>query len=171
MSTVLKQNILFQDLSAAELRFLERCVHVRNYAPLEPIFHQGEVGVGLYLILSGRVEISVRESGLNGETTQREIFVTQLLPGDFFGELALVDASERRSASAISRDSTSVIGFFKPDLQEILDRRPVMGTKILLRLAEVLGKRLTETTEKVTELRAALRDVSEPPPQRRSENP
>lgn len=171
LASVLKQNVLFQDLSDSEIRFLERCVHLRNYAPLEPVFRQGEVGIGLYLILSGRVEISVRESAATDGSEGREIFVTQLLAGDFFGELALVEASELRTASAVAREATAVIGFFKPDLQEILDRRPTMGTRILFRLAEVLGRRLKETTEKVTELRAALREITEPPEQERGKRP
>ena len=57
-----------------------------------------------------------------------------------------------------------MIGFFKPDLMEILERSPATGIKITFRLAEVLGKRLKETTEKVSDLRRALKDLREPPP-------
>ncbi|NJM10327.1 MAG: hypothetical protein HC883_05575 [Bdellovibrionaceae bacterium] len=54
-----------------------------------------------------------------------------------------------------------LIGFFRPDLFEILDRQPATGVKILLRLSEVLGRRLKETTLKVTELKDELTRMSQ----------
>jgi CRP-like cAMP-binding protein len=155
--SVLKENILFQDLSEGELRFLERCVHIRHYHIGESIFRQGEVGVGMYLIIKGRIEIHVVDPQASDEAS-REVFITELLSNDFFGELSLVEDNGRRTATAVAREETTLIGFFKPDLLEVLARRPAMGTKITLRLAEVLGRRLKETTEKVTELRRILKD-------------
>lgn len=159
---VLKENMLFSDLSASELYFLERCVHVRHYHAGESVFRQGEVGVGMYLVVKGRVEIYIVDSNaVSGES--REIYITQLLANDFFGELSLVEETGRRTATAVARDETTLIGFFKPDLMEILSRRPAMGTKITMRIAEVLGRRLKETTDKVSELRRVLRDLRSPP--------
>ncbi len=159
----LRENILFQDLSDRELKFVESIVHLRKYHGGEPIFRQGESGVGMYIVLKGRVEIFVTDT-TGPAAESREIFITQLTPGDFFGELSLVEETSRRTATAISRDETVLIGFFKPDLMEILSRSPSSGIKILLRLAEVLGRRLKETTEKVSDLRRALKELREPPP-------
>lgn len=159
---VLRANMLFRDLSDTELRFLERCVHVRHYQPGEPVFRQGDVGVGMYIIVKGRVEIYVQDPNAPNEST-RDIYITQLSPTDFFGELSLVEDNGRRTATAIARDETTLIGFFKPDLTEILSRRPQTGTRIVLRLAEVLGRRLKETTDKVSELRRALKELRAPP--------
>lgn len=159
----LKENFLFQDLSDRELRFVENIVHVRNYRVGEPVFRQGEVGVGMYIIVKGRIEIFVTDPNAPHEQS-RDIFITQLSSGDFFGELALVEENGRRTASAVARDDAALIGFFKPDLLEILSRNPTVGTKVIFRLAEVLGRRLKETTEKVSELRQALKSLHEPPP-------
>jgi CRP-like cAMP-binding protein len=168
--SLLRENILFQDLSDRELRFVENIVHVRNYHAGEPVFRQGEVGVGMYIIAKGRIEIFV--TGNNALTEEnRDIYITQLLPSDFFGELSLVEDNGRRTASAIARDESLLIGFFKPDLLEILSRNPSAGTKIVFRLAEVLGRRLKETTEKVSELRQALKELREPPPLERNDEP
>ena len=160
--TFLRENLLFRDLTNAEIRFLERCVHVRHYHAGEAVFRQGEVGVGMYIITKGRIEISVADPTAPNDLT-RDIFITQLLAGDFFGELSLVEENGRRTATAVARDETTLIGFFRPDLLEILSRRPATGTKVALRLAEVLGRRLKETTEKVSELRRALKDLRAPP--------
>lgn len=159
----LRQNVLFQDLGDRELKLLESIVHIRKYRTGEPVFRQGEIGVGMYLILKGRVEIYVSDASAASDET-REIFITQLTDEDFFGELALVEENGRRTASAIAREETTLVGFFKPDLMETLSRSPSTGTKILIRLSEVLGRRLKETTEKVSDLRHALRELREPPP-------
>ncbi len=161
--SVLRRNILFQDLSDRELKFLERIVHVRKYRAGEPIFRQGELGVGMYIIIKGRIEVFVTDASSSLEEN-RDIFITQLLPNDFFGELALVDDGGRRTASAIARDESLLIGFFKPDLTEALSRKPSAGVKIVFRLAEVLGKRLKESTDKVSDLRQALKELRQPPP-------
>jgi CRP/FNR family transcriptional regulator, cyclic AMP receptor protein len=161
--SALRENILFQDLSERELKFLESIVHVRKYRAGEPVFRQGELGAGMYLVVKGRVEVFVTDHASPFEES-REIFITQLTASDFFGELSLVEEGGRRTASAISRDETVLIGFFKPDLTEILSRTPSAGIKILFRLAEVLGTRLKETTEKVSDLRRSLKELREPPP-------
>jgi len=160
--SILRDSYLFRDLSDSEIRFVERCVHVRHYHTGESVFRQGEVGVGMYLVAKGRIEIYVIDPSATSEEN-REIYVTQLLSGDFFGELSLVEENGRRTATAVAREEALLVGFFKPDLKEILARRPAMGTKITLRLAEVLGRRLKETTEKVSELRRVLKELRMPP--------
>lgn len=148
----LKENILFQDLSGRELRLVENIVNLRNYRPGETIFRQGEVGVGMYMVSRGLVNIYVEEIvPASGEV--RTVHVTQLKEGDFFGDLALVEENSRRSATAVASVETMLIGFFKPSLLEICDRNPTAGVKILLRLSEVLGARLKETTSRISELK------------------
>lgn len=161
--TTMKENILFQDLSDRELRFVKSIVHVRKYHAGEPVFRQGEAGVGMYLVVRGRVEIFVTDP-TRPTAAPLDIFITELSDGDFFGELALVEEVGRRTANAMAREESVLIGFFKPDLKEILARQPDVGIRVLFRLAEVLGRRLKETTDKVSDLRRALGDLREPPP-------
>lgn len=148
----LKQNILFQDLNFNELRLVEHIINVRHYRPGEPIFKQGEVGVGMYIIASGVVNIYVEElqATTNASMTTH---VAQLKTDDFFGELALVETEGRRSASATAHEESVLIGFYKPDLMEIVERNPSAGVKILMRLGEILGTRLRQTTSRITELK------------------
>jgi CRP/FNR family cyclic AMP-dependent transcriptional regulator len=153
----IKANYLFQDLSLHELNVLERVIHVRSYRPGENIFRQGDVGVGMYIISTGIVNIYVEE--IIPKTGEPKMaLVTQLKESDFFGDLALVEENGRRSATAIANTDTTLIGFFKPDLLEITSRNPSAGVKILLRLGEILGQRLKETTSKISELRTAQQE-------------
>ena len=156
----LRQTYVFQNLTRKELRFVKDTVHVRTFKSGEPIFRQGEVGVGMYIILKGTLEIYV-DSAPDDLAPVGSQMVTRLRAGDFLGELSLVENNSRRTATAIANEETVLIGFFKPDLLEILDRQPATGVKILLRLSEVLGRRLKETTTRVSELKDDLRRALE----------
>jgi CRP-like cAMP-binding protein len=156
ISHILSENNLFRDLTKKELRFVENIVHERQYRKGEYVFQQGEIGVGMYIIAKGSVDISIFESEPSLSEAQKHIFVTRLEAGDFFGELSLVEDGGRRTASALAAEDSILVGFFKPDLIEILDRSPSTGVKIIFRLAEVLGRRLKETTDKIRHLRKEL---------------
>lgn len=156
ISRILLENVLFKDLTSKELKFVEQIVHERQYRKGEYVFQQGEVGVGMYIIAKGAIDISLFDNQPIVGETAKHIFVTRLEGGDFFGELSLVEENGRRSASAIAAEDTILIGFFKPDLMEILERSPTSGIKIVFRLSEVLGRRLKETTEKISQLRKEI---------------
>ncbi|MGE3974016.1 MAG: Crp/Fnr family transcriptional regulator [Bdellovibrionales bacterium] len=156
ITRILSENILFRDLTPKELKFVEQIVHERQYRKGEFVFQQGEVGVGMYIIAKGAIDISLFDNHPIASENAKHIFVTRLESGDFFGELSLVEDNGRRSASAIAAEDTILIGFFKPDLMEILERSPTSGIKIVFRLSEVLGRRLKETTDKISQLRKEI---------------
>lgn len=155
---LLSSCFLFQDLSKKEISFIAELVHVRYYKPSEPIFRQGEVGVGMYIIGSGAIDIKVEDT-----IDEKDIstHVALLKKGDFFGELSLVEPTSRRSATAVATEDAMMVGFFKPDLDEIIERNPSAGAKILFRLSQVLGRRLRGTSDKVTELKKELKKLAE----------
>ena len=149
----IKNSFLFKDLSPKEVEFITQIVHVRHFEAGERIFRQGDPGVGMYLILNGCVDIIMHDPSKDPTTKDaEEIFITRLEKGDFFGELSLIEEPSFRSATALTINKSILVGFFKPDLLQVIQRNPLTGNKISLRLAEILGKRLRETTEKVTEL-------------------
>ncbi len=160
IGSVLKENFLFAELSKKELRFIEKIVHVRKYRPGETIFRQGEIGVGMYIIIHGIVDIFQERQAPEAEDVER-VLITTLHEGTFFGELSLVEDNGKRSATACAKEEAVLVGFFKPDLLEVLDRNPVMGVKITFRLAEILGQRLRATTEKVSQLRNHIQNNGE----------
>jgi CRP-like cAMP-binding protein len=146
--STLKSNQLFVKLTPRELAYVSKIVHVRNYEPGETVFEQYEKGLGMYMIAKGAVDIKLRGT----EKSDEEILVTSLAAGSFFGELALIDTDNKRSASVYAQGPTTLIGFFKPDLLEIMERKPETGVKILFQLSKVLGRRLQETTEVISQL-------------------
>jgi len=142
------QNIpLFRELTAKELRILESVVHIRTYEAGEPVFMETEPGAGMYVIRAGRVDIVLNHKKEN------RITLAELAAGDFFGEMALLGDTSR-SATAVARERSELIGFFHPDLIEIINIHPSMGAKITVGLARILADRLRYTN-------AQLRDVWE----------
>lgn len=157
---VLGRNALFETLSVRELTFLKELVHLRHFQAGETIFKQGEIGIGMYIVVSGTVDIFIDDLQ-QIEKDSESVHITRLGAGDFFGELSLVEDNGRRTATALARDETRLIGFFKPDLVDIVERNPSTGVQILMRLGEVLGRRLKETSEKVTRLRREIQNLGE----------
>ncbi len=156
----LKKSFLFQDLGHQEIEFLSQLVHVRHYQSGEPIFRQGDSGVGMYLLVNGSVDIVMHDpAGEGSNELNGGIFITRLEKGDFFGELSLAEDPSYRSATAVCLTKSTLVGFFKPDLLQVVQRNPSTGNKIILRLAEILGRRLRETTDKVTELYTELEQL------------
>lgn len=147
----LKQVPIFEGFSNREFKELEKLIHHRTYKPGEYVFKVQAPGEGMYILFSGHIEIV-----LGGESESKHVLAT-LKKGDFFGELALFD-EEPRSAAALSTDHSEMLGFFRPDLFSLLDRNPVLGNKILLNLARVIGERLRVTNKLLLQAQATKED-------------
>jgi len=128
---------IFSDLKTADIRELEHIVHVRTYEPGECVFREGDVGGGMYVIARGRVDILLE----NRESEEKPERIAVLGKSDFFGELSLLD-DERRSATARACEPSVLIGLFRPDLLDLIERNPRLGSRVLLNVARVIGKRL-----------------------------
>jgi CRP/FNR family cyclic AMP-dependent transcriptional regulator len=139
----------FSILSPRELKEVASIVHRREYRSGEPVFYQGDPGLGMYIIQDGEVSITI--AGKDGH--QRELVT--LGEGDFFGELALLDESPR-SANAVCKTDCMLIGFFRPDLFELIEKKASLGIKIVLKLSEIVAMRLRNTDKELTALRSQL---------------
>jgi CRP-like cAMP-binding protein len=152
ITTTLARVPMFKNLSRAELNLVKNLIHLRKYQPEEVIFMEGQPGTGMYLIASGGVDICLNYKREN------QIDLVKLKEGDFFGELSLLDESPR-SATAIAIGATELAGFFRSDLMDLIEKSPLLGNKIVLALAEVLGERLRATNKELRHLRERVHSV------------
>ena len=152
--TILKSVPIFQELSGRELRKIEGILHQRGYAADEAIVKEGDLGVGMYIIVSGQVQIvqSDEEGGL--------LHLATFGVGDFFGEQALLDETPR-TASAIAVEPCKAVGFFRPDLLELIESDPRLGLKIVMRLSHMISVRLRHTNRLLKEARDAAREAEQ----------
>ena len=143
---------VFNLLSGKELAQLARIVHLRHFEPGETVIKRGVQQSGFYLIRSGSVHI-VRQD-INQVTT----VIATLGFHELLGEFALLDSTPRTS-SIVAAETSELIGFFKPDLMDILVTNPQLGCKILLRLAEEMSKSLQKDYRKLRETKIPLEDL------------
>ena len=154
LHTVLSKVPIFQDLSRREFGRVREILHSRSYAAEEAIVKEGDMGTGMYVILSGEVAIFHQEA--DGSTVQLATFGE----GDFFGDQVLLDQSPR-TASAMARRPTRAVGFFRPDLLQLIESHPRIGLKIVMQLSQMASVRLRQTNRLLKEARHQLRRLEE----------
>ena len=145
----LKRVPLFADLADRDIEKIAQITHIRTYEPGETVFYQGEPGAGMYIIESGLVSIVLDLAD------EDRLKLTDLEEGDFFGELALLDESPR-SADAIAQTPCTLIGFFRPDLLNLLERIPRLGAHVVLELSKIVSARLRNSNDEVQQLKIQL---------------
>ncbi len=137
---IMLRNIpLFQDLKQRDWRDISAFFHERHFNAGEVIFQYGTPGLGMYIILKGEVKI------IGPEDSENTVYA-HLIQNDFFGEMSLVDAIDR-SATAIAEEESTLAGIFRPNLEELLKRRPKLGLIIMTRLARIIAYRLRQTNQ------------------------
>jgi CRP/FNR family transcriptional regulator, cyclic AMP receptor protein len=122
---ILARTALFSEFSAAELEPLAPALQTRTYLRGAFLFHEGDPGSVLYVIRTGQVKIA--RIGPGGD----EVVFALLLPGDFFGELALFDEAALRTADAQAIDLTECLTLQRDPLLAFLEGHPQLMRRLL----------------------------------------
>ncbi len=130
----------FSEFSDLELVRLLKICHTRKYQGGEYIFHEGDRGDRLYVLIAGQVQI------VKQRDKERELLITQNA-GDCFGEMALVD-QEPRSADAICASDAMVIEVNSEIINDIND---ILALKLFRKMAIMVTKKLRTYTRSVTD--------------------
>ena len=138
----LKSAALLHHLSEDKLKELIRYLAVKPVKAGTIIVEEGTAGDSMFLLAEGQVRIEKRvEAGGSKE-------LALLVPGDFFGEMALmVDAPRTARAVALTDAVLFVLG--RNDLQNWLKSEPVMALGFFVELLRVLSQRLRATSEEL----------------------
>jgi CRP-like cAMP-binding protein len=131
---------LFRDLDPQDVDALVAGVRTRRYRRGEVIFHQGDPGDALHIVLSGRVKIS------SPSDTGVEAILTTLRPGEWFGALALLDGAPR-SASATAVGATETLILPRDRFRQLV-QVPSIRDHVFAALAQEL-RRLTSHVEEL----------------------
>lgn len=122
---------LFSQLAPEELGNLQRVVEERRFAASGEIFSEGDPGDGLYVVGEGLVEIS----GLVGNKFRYTF--SRFGPGDFFGEMAVLD-EKPRSANAVAVKDTTLYFIPRAVMLGLLRRSPTVSLYLLREVSERL---------------------------------
>ena len=137
---------IFSDLTDQDIASLGRLSIRKHYPKDTVIFFENEEGDFFFMILEGRIKVTIL--GDDG----REVILSLLGPGDFFGEMALLD-NEPRSATAIAVEDSELLSLHRTDFQSVL----ADNKSITVGLIRVLTSRLRKANHQISTL--ALLDV------------
>lgn len=138
-------NASTQSIEQAIERFLENCRHKRFRAK-SSIIKEGDPSYDLFYVISGSVTV------LTEDDKGREIVLTYLNPGDFFGEIGMFD-DDKRSAFVRARTNCEIAQMSYNKLKSLNSLFP----ELLIAIASQMAVRLRKTSRKVTDL--AFTDV------------
>ncbi len=131
---------LFKRLDASELEKLAAEVDQVNYKAGETIFNEHDRGDALYILEEGQVRIWVYDEDV------KEVTLAELKPGDFFGELAVLDRGER-SSSATAITDIHLHRVSSDDIQKFLFEHPDASIDVICEIAQ----RMRQTNLLVTQ--------------------
>lgn len=138
----LKQIALFSNLTNEHLQKIASIGTVRDVNAGQTLFKEGDTGDEFFVIMSGKVRISKMVPGIGEEA------LAILEKGNYFGEMALVDETQR-SADAIVHNSGQLWVIKKDDLDELMFLHKDLAYELLWTFVRTLSARLRETNDKI----------------------
>ncbi|MGV7208634.1 Crp/Fnr family transcriptional regulator [Oxalobacteraceae bacterium A2-2] len=124
---------LLSELSDEEVLSIKGEFRLRQYAKRDVVLHKGGSGDGLLFLLGGQLQvIDVTEDG-------RAIGLRMLVPGDFFGEIALINNSTR-SASVVAMTDALVAFLPAATAMHLFSHSPSVAKQMLQHLAQKIQR-------------------------------
>ncbi len=123
-------------VGSMELRFL------RDYRKDEVIFEEGSRGREMYVVHTGEVRVSRKDSA------GKEAVLGVLLPGEIFGEMALLDQKPRSATAVATKDDTRLVALDRTRFTYLLRHEPEFAFIVM----ETLCRRIREKNAQYAEL-------------------
>ncbi len=142
----LKAVPFFTQLSDHELEVVRAVATEKSYPKNAVVLTEGEMGDSLFMIQSGKVKVFI------GDEDGREIILKILGPGDFFGEMSMID-KQPRSASVTTIEPASFMVLSHAAFERCVEQAPRIANMVM----RVLATRVREADRKIGTL--ALMDV------------
>jgi nucleotide-binding universal stress UspA family protein len=133
VTELLQQTPLFARLREKELKELSQVARIRTFASGDEIVREGDEGNEFFIVSSGRVDV------IKNAATPEEFKMGILGPGDFFGELSLLD-DEPRSATVRAAGDVECVSINRVDFTEHLNKHPQTAVMMLPALARRLRR-------------------------------
>jgi len=125
---------MFQGLSRRQLRAVTARCEVADFMADHSIVRKGDKGDAFYVVLTGQAKV------MSGRK-----FITRLLPGDHFGEIAVIDGGPR-TASVISETPMTLLVLTQKDFRQVMKDDPTLAFHMLTALARMF-RRVNEAAE------------------------
>lgn len=142
MIEILKKIPLFSELNDEEFGLIQKLITFHDVTKKTVVLQEGEKGNSLFIIISGSVKISYYAPD------GREVVLSLLEEGDFFGEMALLDNAPRSAtASTITRSRLAQIR--RDDFERLLLQKPQVTLKLLAEIVQRF-RRTSQVLERIS---------------------
>lgn len=141
MIKVLKQQVLLEDIGNTRLNKISKIIKKFSFKKGEQLFKEKDETRGLYLIHSGKVEISK----VTPDGWRQTLAV--LTSGHFFGELSILE-KRRHEASAVAVEDTEILLITKEDFERLMKEDIALACEIIKKIALVMSKNLRRMNDK-----------------------
>lgn len=138
---LLKQQVLLEDLDSKGLNKISKIIKKYSLKKGEQLFKEKDETKGLWLVHSGKIEIS----RVTADGWRQTLAV--LTPGHFFGELSIIE-NRRHVASAVAIEETELLLLPKEDFEGLLEEDMALACNIIKRIAIVMSKNLRRMNDK-----------------------
>jgi CRP/FNR family transcriptional regulator, cyclic AMP receptor protein len=129
---LLEQIPLFEGLSQGELKRIARSFKERRFSAGDTVSVEGASGIGFFVISEGTASVDV-----HGEPRGR------LGPGDYFGEVALIDDHARRTATITADSDLTCYGLTSWEFRPLVEANAQISWKLL----QAMAKRLRDSEQ------------------------
>lgn len=130
---------MFSDFTRSEILTISAYARAYEVAPGNAIFREGEKGQFMCLIVDGKVDV-LKES----DNHEKKAIAT-IRPGKTMGEMSILDELPH-SATAISKEKVTLVMITRMNFEKLTEEHPVLGVKILKKIARLMSLRLRQTT-------------------------
>lgn len=143
ISAILRSNIrqleLFNNLLDEELDILVKHAKIRSLDKDEVLFHEGDEGNFFAVVIEGRIDIAKYTEN------EKTVAIASLTHGATLGEMSLID-HERRSASAIASEPSTVFVLSRESFETLVEQSPRCGVKLFRKIATILCYTIRRTS-------------------------
>ncbi|KLO21724.1 MULTISPECIES: cyclic nucleotide-binding domain-containing protein [unclassified Marinitoga] len=159
MEEFLKNISLFKELTDEQLNEISKILKPINFKTGEIIISEGEKGDTMYIFKKGKVQIThqltLKIGSHHWEESEKSMAILDDKKISFFGEMSLVTGSPR-SATIKAISECELYEISKKDFENLAEKRPDIGYKIMKEIASTLSCRIENLNENILKLTTAL---------------
>ena len=123
----------------------------KSYALNEVLFSEGDIGREMFIVLKGEVQIH-KASG------ESRVLLGTFHPGEFFGEMALVEGGLRTATATIGVDGTSLVAVNQARFVYLVSQQPAFALSVM----RMMGRRVEDMNRRLAEMNEKLMDGATP---------
>lgn len=153
----IREMAVFRGLSGEALFSIIAAMRERVFGPGEAIVTEGSVGDHIYVVGTGAAEV------LKGVGTDHATILAVLKPGDFFGEMGLIENDRRSATVQASAEETTIFSLGRSHLVRLAAEHPRQYHTIIGNIARELSRRLRSLDAAYAALRRERPALTPPP--------